>query len=73
MPNPDFHLSAHETLKLHELLGNKVTMLKKLHASKAMVNDSNLKSFIEDAIDLKTTEIQDFQHFLVNTSQGTLQ
>lgn len=73
MPDSEFHLSPHETLELHELLGNKAAILKKLHSSKTMVRDSGLKSFIEDAIDLKTAEIRGFQHFLVNNSQGTLQ
>ncbi|KLU62976.1 hypothetical protein CEB3_c06390 [Peptococcaceae bacterium CEB3] len=73
MPETEFLLTPHETLELHELLGNRITMLKKLNVSKANVRNSALTGFINDAIDRKTVEIREIQDFLDKRSPGTMQ
>ncbi|CAA7600310.1 Hypothetical protein DEACI_0963 [Acididesulfobacillus acetoxydans] len=73
MPETEFRLTPHETLELHELLGNRITMLKKLNVSKTSVRNSALTGFIDDAIDRKTVEIREIQDFLDKRSPDTMQ
>ncbi len=67
-------LAPHETLQLHELLGSKVALVKKLKASQAMVQNPDLANLIEDSLNTKKLEIKELQQFLEGKGlQGTLQ
>lgn len=67
MPN-NSSLSPHEMLELHEILGSKVTEAKKIQASKAMVNDSDLADFMDKAFEIKKAEIEALQRFAEPTT-----
>lgn len=73
MDTQRLQLTTHETLELHELLGSKMALLKKLKANKTMVQDQDLAQFIEDSLSMKKSEIQELQNFLGTQGIGTMQ
>ncbi|WP_027624192.1 hypothetical protein [Clostridium lundense] len=57
-------LAPHETLELHELLTTSVLAAKKTNATLSMVNDQELKNFLQCSLDSKKATIQELQDFL---------
>ncbi|MBU5483494.1 hypothetical protein KQI86_04075 [Clostridium sp. MSJ-11] len=57
-------LAPHETLELHELLSSSVLGVKKANATLNMVNDEELKNFLQTSLNSKKSSIQELQGFL---------
>lgn len=57
-------LAPHETLELHELLSTSVLGVKKANANLNMVNDQELKNFLQTSLNSKKSSIQELQGFL---------
>ncbi|MEW9096308.1 MAG: hypothetical protein AB2417_14615 [Clostridiaceae bacterium] len=57
-------LAPHETLELHELLSNSVLGIKKANTTLNMVNDEELKNFLQSSLNNKKNNIQELQGFL---------
>lgn len=64
-------LAPHETLELHEIVRSEVTCAKKIQASMDMVEDSDLKSFMDRSLQAKKDNLNRFQQFL--NASATLQ
>ncbi|MEW9097231.1 MAG: hypothetical protein AB2417_19335 [Clostridiaceae bacterium] len=52
-------LAPHETLELHELLSSSVFGVKKANATLNMVNDEELKNFLQTSLNSKKSSIQE--------------
>lgn len=59
-------LAAHEIIDLREILTTEVVSAKKLKASMAMVQDSELKSFMQTSLDAKMRAIEEMQQAVGN-------
>lgn len=59
-------LAPHEMLELRELLDTNVIGVKKIQASMPMVEDDELKSFMERCLDSKKDNINSMQTFIEN-------
>lgn len=59
-------LAPHEILELRELMDTDVIGAKKMQASMPMVNDDELKSFMERCLDSKKDNINSIQNFIEN-------
>ncbi|MFW2489098.1 hypothetical protein ACN077_11025 [Clostridium chromiireducens] len=59
-------LAPHEMLELRELLDTNVIGVKKIQASMPMVEDDELKSFMERCLDIKKDNINSMQTFIEN-------
>jgi hypothetical protein len=57
-------LTPHETLEIRELIGQEMLGIKKIGASINMVNDSELKNFMQDSLASKKTALQNIQSAL---------
>lgn len=57
-------LTPHETLEIRELIGQELLGIKKISASINMVNDSELKNFMQDSLASKKTSLQNIQSAL---------
>lgn len=58
------NLAPHETLELHELLSASMIGLKKTNASLNMINDPELKNFLNSSLDGKKVKLNELQCFL---------
>lgn len=54
-------LAPHESLEIHEFLTHEMIEIKKISASIKMVNDTELKNFMNDSIVSKKTAIKEIQ------------
>lgn len=59
-------LAPHEMIELRELMDTNVIGAKKMQASIPMVEDDELKSFIEKCLDSKKENISSMQTFIEN-------
>lgn len=59
-------LAPHEMIELRELMDTNVIGAKKIQASMAMVDDDELKSFMERCLDSKKDNINSMQTFIEN-------
>ena len=59
-------LAPHEMLELRELMDTNVIGVKKMQASIPMVEDDELKSFMERCLDSKKDNINSMQTFIEN-------
>jgi hypothetical protein len=59
-------LAPHETLELRELMDTDIICAKKMQASMPMVEDDELKSFMEKCLDSKKDNINLMQNFIEN-------
>jgi similar to spore coat protein len=57
-------LTPHEILELHELLNNEIVSVKRTQLSMPMVQDAELKSFVEEALSTKKNTIQQMENFI---------
>ncbi|GFZ31630.1 hypothetical protein CSC2_21560 [Clostridium zeae] len=53
--------TPHETLELHELLNSGVLGVKKLNATMGMVQDEELKQFMQTTLNTKKASVNDIQ------------
>ncbi|MEA5093684.1 MAG: hypothetical protein VB128_01900 [Sedimentibacter saalensis] len=61
-------LAPHETLEVHELLRSELTCLKKLQANMSIVQDNELKQFMNEAMNSKQRSIEQLQQFIASGS-----
>lgn len=59
-------LAPHEILELRELMDTSLIGAKKIQASMAIVNDDELKSFMEKCLSTKKENITSIQSFIEN-------
>jgi len=59
-------LAPHEMLELRELMDTNVIGVKKIQASMPIVEDDELKSFMERCLDSKKDNINSMQTFIEN-------
>lgn len=57
-------LTPHETIEIRELINQEMLGIKKINSSINMVNDSELKSFMQDSLASKKTALQNIQSAL---------
>ena len=57
-------LAPHEILELHELISGEIVSLKRTQASMSMVNDNELKNYMQQCLNSKKTAIQQIQNFI---------
>lgn len=65
MPNTN-NLAPHEMLELRELMDIDIIGAKKIQASIPMVEDDELKSFMERCLDSKKENLNSMQNFIQN-------
>lgn len=63
-------LAPHEMLELHELINGEIVSLKRTQASMSMVNDNELKNYMQQCLNSKKTAIQQIQNF-INTQYNS--
>lgn len=64
--NSNNGLAPHEMIELRELMDNNVIGAKKIQASMPMVEDDELKSFMERCLDSKKENLNSMQTFVEN-------
>lgn len=64
--NNSNNLSPHEMLELKELMDSDIIGAKKIQASMSMVDDDELKSFMERCLDNKKENLNSMQSFIEN-------
>lgn len=69
---PQHKLGIHEKVELHELLTMKTVCAGKAMAMKGMVNDSQLRSLLEQDVEMSRAHIRELQNIL-SGSPATLQ
>lgn len=57
-------LTPHEALEVRELINQEVLGVKKVSASIDMVNDKDLKSYMQDTLSSKKTALKNIQSIL---------
>lgn len=57
-------LAPHETLEVRELISQEMLGIKKINASMNMVNDTELKSYMQESISAKKNALQNIQSAL---------
>jgi similar to spore coat protein len=66
-------LAPHEALELHELIRSEVVCVKKMQASMAMVQDQDLKSYMEDSMNAKNTTLDQLDQLYFKGQHNRLQ
>ena len=61
--NDTSKLNPHEMLELHEIIRSEVTCAKKIQSTLGMVMDPDLKSFMEDSLQMKKAKINKYHDF----------
>lgn len=59
-------LAPHEMLELHELMNSEIVSLKRTEASMSMVNDNELKNYMQQCLNSKRSSLQQIQNFINN-------
>ena len=54
-------LAPHEALELHEIIRSEVTAATKLQASLALVQDQDIKTFMQTSLKVKQNAVRQFQ------------
>lgn len=62
------NLTPHEILELRELMDTNIIGIKKVQASIPMVEDDELKSFVEKCLESKKENINSIQTFIENNT-----
>ncbi|WP_312335799.1 hypothetical protein [Anaerospora hongkongensis] len=62
-------LAPHEALELHEIIHSEVTAVTKIQASLAMVQDNDMKSFMQTCLQAKQDALRQYQNFYNGISQ----
>lgn len=57
-------LAPHESIEVRELISQEMIGIKKISASMNMVNDAELKNYMQDSIAAKKTALQNIQSAL---------
>jgi similar to spore coat protein len=57
-------LAPHEAIEVRELISKEMLGIKKISASMNMVNDTELKNFMQDSLTAKKTALQNIQSVL---------
>lgn len=60
-------LAPHEMIELRELMDSCLTGAKKIHCSLSMVEDKELKSYMEKCLNSKKTNLESMETFVENT------
>ena len=60
-------IAPHEALELHELIRSEVTCANKMKASIGLIQDSELKNFMEHSLDNKKTILNQYQQFYIKS------
>lgn len=60
------NLAPHEILELRELMDTNIIGIKKVQASIPMIEDDELKSFVEKCLESKKENINSMQTFIEN-------
>ncbi len=66
---PGQELALHETLRLHELLLSKSVNTTKTATMVGLVNDPQLKSFMQQEVQSSKQQMRDLQNLLSNAVQ----
>ncbi len=66
---PKTGLAPHEILELHELMRNELTCAKKLKANLAIVDEGELRSFMENSLNAKQTALHQFERVITHNTQ----
>ena len=61
------NLAPHEVLELRELIDINLVGAKKVQASMDMVEDEELKTFMESCLDTKKNNIDSMENFIKNS------
>lgn len=61
--NPTMKLAPHETLELHEIIRSEVTAATKIQASLSMVQDQDMKRFMQNCLTAKQDALRQYQDF----------
>lgn len=64
------NLAPHEMLELHELISGEIVSLKRTQANISMVNDNELKNYMQQCLNSKKTAIGQIQNF-INTQYNS--
>ena len=56
-------LAPREALELHEIVRGEVTCARKLQAGLALVQDAELKAFMQNSLQLKLATLRDYRQF----------
>jgi similar to spore coat protein len=59
-------LTPHEIIELHELINSGIVGAKKTKASMEMVQDQELKTFMQESLNAKKTSLEQMQTFINN-------
>lgn len=62
-------LAPHEALELQEIIRSEVVCTKKLRARMAMVQDNELKAFMQNALQTKKDTLTDYKQFFAELGQ----
>lgn len=62
------NLAPHEMLELRELMDTDIIGAKKMQASMSMVDDDELRSFMERCLDSKKENLDSMQTFIENNT-----
>lgn len=62
------NLAPHEILELRELMDTDIIGAKKMQASMSMVDDDELRSFMERCLDSKKENLDSMQTFIENNT-----
>lgn len=65
--------APHEMLELHELMHSEIIGVKKLQASMPMVGDSELRTFMEQALNMKKATLHQCEQFCLKMDHQRLQ
>lgn len=60
------NLAPHEMLELHELMNSEIVSLKRTESSMSMVQDAELKNYIQQSLNSKKSALQQMQNFINN-------
>jgi hypothetical protein len=65
--------APHELLELHELISSEVTNAEKLQANIGMVNDNELKSFMQMCLKNKQSRLSKMSQLVTSATSTTIQ
>lgn len=60
----NMQLAPHEAIEVRELISQEMLGIKKINASMDMVQDNELKSFMQDSLNAKKASLQNIQSAL---------
>lgn len=67
------NLAPHEALELHELIRSEVICSKKIQATKTMVQDKDLKAFMQDSLHAKTMALNELEQLYFKGNHNRVQ